>query len=737
MNRVLFMFTLATLAGILCPSGILLGILCFVAVSLFLYKKKFGMFTIVTGFVLGILLINFVTPQSQLTSFCGKDIPCSVEVKSVPVKTNYGISFEGVIRTVDGKKANEKTIMYVSGEPNIKENTIVTFNAVKFKLPNEQLNFNSFDYQRYLKSQKIFVISNAKAEDVKETENSKITIQSLALKVNSFLCDTIEQKFDFETAALLKGILLGDKSDMSPKVKADFRDSGLSHVLAVSGLHLTIITAILSIFLRRLSKHHRGLILLFFIWSFAFIVGLPISIIRAAFMLSMLTVANCLHYENDGLTAMSLIALLLVIHNPYVVYDTSFSLSFSALLGIFCISPFFQRENFLRIPTMLKDTLVMSFSAQIGTMPILFLNFGRINFLGMVSNLLIVVLLPAIYFVVLLAFVSRLGFIFTIASWLLKALMWWASVCAEIPFGNFAAPFEPLFIISIFGITVLCLLLNNFKNVKTPSIIFGCLLVLSFVGYRIGIAPPKDTQITFISVGQADCAMLRTTTGETYLMDVATANSAEDEIVPYLRRAGVTKLDGIFISHFDDDHCGGLETVAENFDIKVLFIPDTADVGWGQYKALVLAQKKDISVVPMHTGDSVQTDSVTFTALYPNKGKTDNHNASSLVIRADNNDFSAIFPGDLEKDNVLNDCDVDILKVSHHGSSNGSTAEFLAKCTPSVAVISLSKNNSYGFPKQEVVDKITQYTNYIYRTDLNGTVEINCDQKNYSVRTLR
>lgn len=737
MNRVLFMFTLATLAGILCPSGVFFGVLCFVAVSLFLYKKKIGMFTIVIGFAFGILLVNFMTPHSQIASFGDKEIPCTVEVKSVPVKTNYGISFEGVIRTVDGEKVNEKTIMYVSGEPKIKENTIVTFNAVKLKLPDGQMNFNSFDYQRYLKSQKIFVICNAKAEDVKEKKPSKTTIQGLALKVNSFLCDTIEQKFEFETAALLKGILLGDKSDMSLEVKADFRDSGLSHVLAVSGLHLTIITAILSIFLRRLSKRYRGIILLLFIWSFAFIVGLPISIIRAAFMLTMLTIADCLHYENDGLTAMSLIALLLVIHNPYVVYDTGFSLSFSALLGIFCISPFFQRENFLRVPPMLKDSIVMSFSAQIGTMPILFLSFGRINFLGMVSNLLIVVLLPAIYFIVLFAFVSRIGFIFAIASRLLKVLMWWASVCAKIPFGNFVAPFEPLFIISVFGITVLCLFLNNFKNTKIPSIIFGCLLVLSFVGYRMGIAPPKDTQITFINVGQADCAMLRTTTGETYLMDVATENSAENEIVPYLQREGVMKIDGIFISHFDEDHCGGLETIAENFDIKVLFVPDTADVGLGQYKALVLAQKKNISVVPMHTGDCVQTDSVAFTALYPNEGKPDNHNASSLVIRADNNDISAIFPGDLEKDNVLNNCDVDILKVSHHGSSNGSTAEFLAKCTPSVAVISLAENNSYGFPKQEVVDKITRYTNHIYRTDLNGTVEINCNQKNYSVRTLR
>ena len=712
-------------------------LLCFVVVSVYLYKKQIKLLTILLGFIFGFVLSEYMVPESELLQYAGEEIACIVEVQSIPNKTENGITFDGIVRMADGNSIDEKTTVFVSGDCKIKENMLVTFDSLKIKKPDRQKNFNSFDYQRYLKSQKIFVQCSADSENIKEIQKSKTTLKVLALKANAFLCNTVEQKFDDESAGLLNGILLGDKSGISSQTKVDFQNSGLSHVLAVSGLHLTIIVSILGIFLRRASKRIRAVILILCVWSFAFVVGLPASVVRAGFMLSVLLVADCLHLENDGLTVLALIALLLMIHNPYVVYDSGFTMSFSATLGILCMMPVFQQGKAVYIPTMLKECFALSFSAQIGIMPVLLLNFGRVNFIGMVANILIVVLIPAIYFVVLFAFLCRIDIFFIIASFLLKTLSWWASVCAKIPFGSFAAPFEPLFIASVFGISVFFLLLNSFKNKKISAIILGCLLVVACIGYRIGIAPPKDTQITFLSVGQADCAMLRTVTGETFLIDVGTERAADNEIVPYLHREGVTKLDGIFISHFDDDHCGGLQTIADSFEIEALFIPDTADVGLKQYQSLIMAKGKEISVVPMHIGDSVQSSSVLFRVLYPYEGKPDNHNASSLVVRADNEDVSVIFTGDLEKDSVLQNCDADILKVSHHGSANGSTSEFLSKCTPSVAVISLGENNGYGFPKQEVLSNLSLYTDYIYRTDLNGTIEISCDDYVYNIKTLR
>lgn len=134
----------------------------------------------------------------------------------------------------------------------------------------------------------------------------------------------------------------------------------------------------------------------------------------------------------------------------------------------------------------------------------------------------------------------------------------------------------------------------------------------------------------------------------------------------------------------------------------------------------------------------MQLSDMKISVLHPESGvKKDETNESSMVIFAENPDVSAVFTGDLEKDNVLENCDADILKVSHHGSKNGSTQEFLDECTPQIAVICLGENNVYGFPKQETMDKLQAFTKEIYRTDLNGTIRISCDNRAYSVQTLR
>ncbi len=742
MNRVLFVFSVSVLSGILLPDNLpilmsVLGFLVLIQVSVYAYSKRFTILPVILGVSFGFLLSVFGTPDSVLLPQCGKTVSCTIEVQSVPEKNTYGFSFEGMVRSVSGKPVSERTIVYVNGEREIKENTLLTFNTAKLNLPSEQMNFNSFDYQKYLKSKKIFVTVTAKAENITKATACKMNLSRLALKTNAYLCRIIDKSFGKDDAALLKGLLLGDKSGLSGDVIADFRSSGLSHVLAVSGLHLSMITMILGLFLRFFSKRTRAFFLLLCIWGFAFIVGLPVSVVRAAFMLSVLTLSDCLHCENDTLTNMALVALILMVQNPYVVYDTSFTMSFSATLGIVCVMPFFKDRKPKMLPSMLWESLMISFSAQIGIMPVSLLNFGHISFVGLIGNLLIAILIPVIYLMTFLSFIFRFQFLLSVNGFLLKMLSLWAEICAKIPFGTFVLPFEPILIFGVFALALVFLLLQAFPNVKIPSIAIGVCLLLIVSGSFIGTAPPKHTEITFINVGQADCAILRTTAGENYLIDVGTAKYAENEVVPFLQREGVTHLNGIFISHFDDDHCGGIEKVTESLKTDVLYVPDTTDVGVRQYEIIVHAGENGIQVIPLQKDDVLQAQSVRFTVLHPDGTVPDKHNISSLVVRADNGDFSAVFPGDLEKDNVLRNCDADILKVTHHGSANGSTQAFIDSCTPEIAVISLAKNNSYGFPVPVVLDRLRQHTNHIYRTDLNGTVRITCNNFTYYVHTLR
>ena len=281
------------------------------------------------------------------------------------------------------------------------------------------------------------------------------------------------------------------------------------------------------------------------------------------------------------------------------------------------------------------------------------------------------------------------------------------------------------------------LFIGAFKKVRSSIILAMVFSVVIAVGVWLGTRPPEHTEITFINVEQADCALVRTPSGENFLIDTGTEKMAQNEVVPFLQREGVTNLTGIFVSHFDIDHCGGLTEILENFETDTVYIADTADVGAVQYEFLQYANARNICVIPLLKDDVVQTDTIVFTTLYPAECAKDNHNESCLVIRADGTDCSAIFTGDLEKDNLLQNCDVDILKVSHHGSANGSTESFIRNCSPDVAVISLGLNNVHGFPKEEVTERLYKQTAHIYRTDLHGTVRITCDHKKYYIETLR
>ncbi len=741
MNRVLFTFTISVLLAIICPKD---STLCFIVpfilailqISLYFLRKRLILLPLIFGFVFGLFLVDFHQSESKLVALDGETVSCVIEVQSVPWETDYGIGFDGEVVSIDGKDVSEKVICYMDAA-SVALNTRITLKEAKVKLPDGQLNFNSFDYRRFLESRNVYAVISAKGADISNVETSKWSVSGAAAKVNEKLCRFIDQRFEPQNAALLKGILLGDKSDLSDDVQENFRKSGLSHALAVSGMHLAIIVSILGLFLKRMNRKVRGMILLVVIWVFSFIVGLPISVTRAAFMLTFLIVADSFLWDKDSLTNLALAALILLIQNPNVVYDISFSMSFSATLGILCMVPVFAKIKPKYMPYIIKESLGVSFAALIGSMPVALLYFGRVYFVGLLSNVLVIILIPIVYFLLLLAVVFRFGIFFSFGDFFLSLLSKWADFCSEIPFFSFVAPNHPVLWCGVIGVTLTFLFIGAFRKRRCFVVFVLSFVCVAAVGYKLGTKPPEHTEITFINVEQADCALIRTPSGENFLIDTGTENAAKNEVIPFLEREGVLEIAGIFVSHFDYDHCGGLIEILESFDVNTVYISDTLDVGQAQYAFLSYANACNIRVIPLLKDDIVKTDTITFTVLYPEVRAADNHNASSLVLRADSTDCAAIFTGDLEKDNILTNCDADILKVSHHGSANGSTEAFINNCSPDVAVISLGLNNSYGFPKPEVTERLFKHTKYVYRTDLNGTVRIRCDNKKYYIQTLR
>ncbi len=179
-------------------------------------------------------------------------------------------------------------------------------------------------------------------------------------------------------------------------------------------------------------------------------------------------------------------------------------------------------------------------------------------------------------------------------------------------------------------------------------------------------------------------------------------------------------------------------SVLNEIPAKVVYVADVSGSCPLRDEFMDYAVRNDIPVKKHSKGYELLFPLIDVSVLYPEEEKEKaGTNEASLVLRLENKDVSAIFAGDLEKDNVLQNCDTDILKVAHHGSKNGSTQEFLDNNTPEIAVISLGENNVYNFPRQETIDKLSGFTVKIYRTDLNGTVRIFCKNRSYSVQTLR
>lgn len=741
LNRILLNFTVSILVGAVLPKNTTLYILIFSILFIagiihFCTAKRLVVLSLILGVGVGAIATTRAktAEKSVLYPYLDTSISCFVNVDSVPVKTEEYTKFTASLPEFE----NEKMIVYLYDAPDIKVNQQLYIEKLSVRLPGTKMNFGSFDYRKYLTGKNIYFQGSANGKNVSSTGVLPLNLLRLAVHTNSVLCEKIDTTFSSESASVLKGVLLGDKSDLNSETEENFRNSGLSHVLAVSGLHLTMITMLLGMLLRKLPRIIKLPILGVVVIGFAFVTGLPASVVRAATMLLILYIGDLIYAEKDSLTSLSAAALLIFAFNPNCIYDTGFVLSFSATLGIILL---FNSMKVLfpeSVPAYFRDCISVSMSAQIGTLPFMVLNFGQLTTMSVISNLLVGLLMPIIYALCTLSLLISFTPILMVSEFTLKIFVKWAEICANIPGQVVHVPINIFVIIGLFVFTGTGLINSLFKNKKVPVAVMFASGVFVIISSLTEFIPPRDTTITFLNVGQADCTLIETPDGNKFLVDCATDSMANSEIVDYLNRDGIFSLDGIFISHFNDDHSGGTIKVLENIKTSVVYIPDTKDMGQGQYDLMQYAHNNDITLIPLSEGDTVSVSDLEISVLNPPSNTfADGDNNSSVVLKAENKDVSVIFPGDIENDASIQNCNTDILKVSHHGSKNGTTEEFLKNNTPGIAVISLGLNNMYGFPKQETLDKIQNYTDKIYRTDLNGTIKILCKDRNYTVNTLR
>jgi len=720
-------------------NALLLYILLLITLVAFISKQVMGDLNhgliLLLFFLLGIfqtssmengILIDYVYESSYFTGV----------IEEVLIKDEGYSRYVVVIKELgDRPIPKEKIILNLVGDPILELGDRIKFRA-KLELTRENTNPKLFNYSLHLLTDKIYTITTIREGDIYSIDRNPTIKYSLRSAFMDKIQGTFTSYLSSRSAKLMTSIFIGQSSYLLEEDVEVYRNMGLAHILAVSGLHIGIISAFIYFFLSNLGIRRKlnTVITLATIWFYAFLIGFPPSILRANIMFTILYYSQLIHEPYDSINSISFAIFILLLINPYYLFNIGFQLSFMATLSILLFGPRI-REAFYPYKNKLVSTLSAILAVQLGTLPVQAYYFNHINPYGIIANLLIIPLLSlGLVLAFLLLFFSLLPFttfVSFILSLVLEVILQWEQALLQLlqtlgPEG--VKIFSPeLISIIIYYLMLLGLFrIISIKKLNRTMIKVLCLsLILAILVNGYLIFTDRSVEVHFIDVGQGDAILIRTK-GADYLMDTGGSSFGDFNIperitLAYLEKLGVRSLKALFITHFDQDHSQGLDLLVDRLKIEYLFT---------SYLPEDLKIPPDIEVIPLKEGDRLQLDrEVELEILWPGQAISFKDNNRSLVAILKAEGVGILLTGDIEGEveHILKDRitgPIDIIKVPHHGSKSSSTEEFLEAVGAREAIISVGRNNIYGHPHPEVLNRYEVRNINIYRTDEMGLVRI-------------
>ncbi|HCF65731.1 MAG TPA: DNA internalization-related competence protein ComEC/Rec2 [Clostridiales bacterium] len=613
----------------------------------------------------------------------------------------------------------------------------------EFKQPEEARNYKGYNYKQYLKTKKIIgTVELEKAKILKSSNGSFIH------NIQKYIKDTINGTLTDEEGNLLLAILLGDKDKLSEDIQESFKTSNLSHMLAVSGAHVSYIILGLTYVLQNsiIGKKNEKIVCIIFLLFFMAITNFTPSVTRACIMAVLTLFSGIIYRKSDVYTNISVAALITLIFNPYNLLDLGFQLSYGGTIGIIIfIKRIQEKKSNSKVINYIKQMALVSIYANIIIIPIMMYHFNTVSFTFIISNIMAspilgIIVITGFLFIIASITVKPLTrliaiFIKPILSILIKI----SQICSKLPFSNILVVTPYMFnVISYYAIILYCI--KSKKNNKC-KIIICLLIVLILINFIIYIFPQK-LRIFFIDVGQGDSTLIITPDKKTVLIDGGGSDSfdvGEKVLLPYLLDRRILKIDYVLISHFDTDHCGGILTIMEKVKVKNIIISEQAEhsENYERFKKLMIHKK--IRLIEVKKGDKIKIGRYSeFKILFPTSRLLSENplNNNSIVAQFNYNNFKMLFTGDIEKlaeQQILKaekaEIRADILKVAHHGSKTSSIPEFIKAVKPKIALIGVGKNNTFGHPNKQTIKNLENIKCRIYRTDIQGEIIIKIDQK--------
>ena len=690
-----------------------------------------------------------------------KNIEITGVIEAVENK-NYSNKYILKVKSIDKKQyANLKLILYVKKNQDILEYGDYIKFIAKYSKPEDSRNYKGFSYRDYLKQNNIYGTVNAvnTIQILEKNETSFIERNINALR-NKIIKD-INNNLPEDEASVFLGILLGEKSQISDEINTYFKNGNMAHILAISGAHVSYIVVILNLFFGKMQKRFSKICIIIILIFFMMLTNFSPSVVRACLMTISVCFSKLVHRKSDIYNNLSLSALIILFFNPYKLFNIGFELTFLGTLGIVLISPrLFKKENNHikqnilknKLKKVIKDSIVISISVQILIAPIIILNFNAISYNFLISGIIstpifALIMIIGIFFLIL----SPVRIIlYPIIRILVGFLICISKALSNLPFSSITIPTPNLiFIITYYIILFLIFIFQNklfhriFKNrekiKRTMKKIIIVIIIISLIFQLFNNFSYKYLQIYFIDVGQGDSSLIITPKHKTILIDGGGSSDKDYDIgknilVPYLLDRGVWTIDYLMVSHFDNDHCGGLMYLLKTLKIKNILISKQAKVSEEYTKFLEIANEKHITIKVVQKGDVITIEKdLRIYVLYPSYNlEFDDLNNNSLVVKLVYKNFSMLFTGDIEKEaeseilkmygkNVLKST---VLKIAHHGSKTSSTPEFIKLVNPKIALIGVGKDNNFGHPNEEILERLNSFKVKVFRTDECGEIQI-------------
>ena len=673
----------------------------------------------------------------------GTETQVEAVVADWPQENRYSTSV--LVEVETAQDGTVKTLFYLSGEgaDDLRPGDRLTITA-SFRMADTMAGEET-DYY-YAKG--ILLIGSCEEWTVKRPE--RVPVKYWPAMVSRALKDSVARAFPDSAAPLVTALITGDKTQLPDGVYSALRRSGLAHVIAVSGLHVSFLAGLITTLLgrrRRLSAV-VGICLLFF---FTAVAGNTPSVQRAAFMQAMLLIAPLADRENDPPTALSTVLMVLLVVNPYAAASVSLQLSFATVAGIFLFTgplcekwgrnlPRKPKSFWIKLGCRTARGVIASVATTLGaivfTTPLMAFYFDSISLISPLANLLALwavslAFLGGLAVAVLGVFLPALaGLLAWVAAMPVWYLQWVSAALAGLPFASVSvhSVYLILWMALTYGLISLWVL---WRGLRGRVVVPVCLSTSTLCGALIlqtAALTGGSLTVSVLDVGQGLSVALYSK-GQTALIDCGgydAGNTAAD----HFQSMGLSHIDLVILTHYHDDHAAGIPQLLERMDVGLLVLPDVEPDSALRAEIQEAARAAGVETLLVTDGATAQLGEVELT-IYPPLGSGDS-NEEGLSVLGSAGTFDFLVTGDMDTTvegrlvKYGNLPDTELLVVGHHGSRYAASEELLQAVQPELAVISVGYN-TYGHPAEETLGRLARYGCDIYRTDWSGTVTITAE----------